>query len=67
MLISHEHILKSGAKVNARKYYYVLDALDCNDISIKSLINKDYIYVNELNEEDFNKLFEKLIKLELCQ
>lgn len=67
MLISYEHILENGTKVNARKYYYVLDALDCNNISIKSLINKDHIYVNELNEEDFNKLFEKLIELELCQ
>lgn len=65
MLISYKHILENGAKVNARKYYYVLDALDCNDISIKSLINKDYTYVNQLNEEEFNILFEKLVKLEL--
>lgn len=65
MLISHEHTLASGAKVNSRKYYYCLDALDSNDISINSLIHKDYTYINELNKEDFDNLFEKLVKLEL--
>lgn len=66
MLISHNKILASGAVVNARMYYYILDALDTNPTKAEFLRELyKFERINELDAKTFQRLFRSIVELEL--
>lgn len=66
MLTAHKHTLASGAVVNARMYYYILDALETNPERAEFIRRAcNFEKVNELNAETFNLVFTLLVKLEM--
>lgn len=64
-LISHSKQLQSGAIVNSRMYYYVLDALDLNRNYCQLLMKFNASKVNDLTEPQLVSLFKELVILEL--
>lgn len=58
--------LASGAVVNERMYYYVLDALDSNsDITLTSILGVEMSRCNDLTKEQLEQVFDYLIEKEL--
>ena len=65
MLNSRGKTLINGQIVNDRIYYYVLDALDSNDIDVSTILGIEFERVNYLTTEQLNKLFKYIVKLEI--
>lgn len=65
MLNSRGKTLINGQIVNDRIYYYVLDALDSNDIDVSAILGIEFERVNYLTTEQLNKLFKYIVKLEI--
>ena len=58
--------LASGAVVNERMYYYVLDALDSNkDITLTSILGVEVSRCNDLTKEQLEQVFDYLVEKEL--
>ncbi len=58
--------LTSGAIVNSRIYYYVLNALDDNkDITLSSILGVEVNRTNNLTKEQLQKVFKYLVQKEL--
>lgn len=57
---------ESGAVVNERMYYYVLDALDSNkDITLTSILGVEVSRCNDLTKEQLEQVFDYLVEKEL--
>lgn len=65
MLNSRGKTLINGQIVNDRIYYYVLDALDSNDIDVSAILGIEFERVNYLTTEQLNKLFKYIVELEI--
>lgn len=65
MLNSRGKTLINGQVVNDRIYYYVLDALDSNDIDVSAILGIEFERVNYLTTEQLNKLFKYIVELEI--
>lgn len=65
MLNSRGKTLINGQIVNDRIYYYVLDALDSNDIDVTAILGIEFERVNYLTTEQLNKLFKYIVELEI--
>ena len=64
MLKFRDKQLASGAVVNERMYYYVLDALDSNkDITLTSIL--EVSRCNDLTKEQLEQVFDYLVEKEL--
>ena len=65
MLKFRDKQLASGAVVNERMYYYVLDALDSNkDITLTSILG-EVSRCNDLTKEQLEQVFDYLVEKEL--
>lgn len=58
-------ILNSNELVNSRIYYYILDAINTNNINVSNILNVEFKKLNFLTKEQIYYLFEYIIKLEL--
>lgn len=65
MLNSRGKTLINGQIVNDRIYFYVLDALDSNDIDVSAILGIEFERVNYLTTEQLNKLFKYIVELEI--